>query len=228
MVVHWVREQEASWLSKAVLNGVGALGTALAFSVIAYSKFLDGAWIVVVLLALLVAGFLQTQRHYREFAAELSMAGLPPKLEPLPEPRVVVPISSLNRVSLNALRYAQSISSQVTAVHVEIDPEQTAALSQKWHRWGMDVSLQIVPSPYRSLIGPFLDFLDRYDEEHHDGQLASIVIPEVVPDHWWEILFHNQTAWILKLVLLYRRRRFGKVRAIIDVPIHLRHKTKLL
>ncbi len=226
MVVHWLREKQAFWPVKAVLNGLGAVGTALAFSVIAYSKFLDGAWIVVVLMVLIVVGFLQTRRHYREFAAELSMAGLPPRLEPLPEPRVVVPLSSLNRVSLNALRYAQSISSQVTAVHVETDPEQTAALVNKWQRWGMEVPLKIIPSPYRSLIRPFLEFLDRYDEEYNDGQLASVVIPEVVPLHWWEILLHNQTAWIIKLVLLYRRRRFGKVRAIIDVPAHLRHRTR--
>jgi hypothetical protein len=135
--------------------------------------------------------------------------------------------TSINRrVSLNALRYPQPISPQVTAVHVEIEPKQPPALSQTGHRWGMDLWLRIVPSPYRSLIEPFLEFLDRYDEERDDGQLASIMIPEVVPDHWWEIFLYNQTARSLKLVLLNRRRRFGKVRAIIDVPSHLRHRAK--
>ncbi len=226
MVVHWVRKRGAHWWIKAGINGLGTIGTALALSVIAYSKFLAGAWIVAVLIALIGVSFVKVRRHYQAFAAELSMAGLPPRLEPLPEPRVVVPVSSLNRVSLAALRYAQSISKHVTAVHVETDPEQTAALIQKWHRWGMDVDLEIVPSPYRSMVGPFLDFLDRYDETQNDGQLASVVIPEVVPTHWWEFFLHNQTAWIIKLVLLYRRRKFGKVRAIIDVPSHLRHKIK--
>jgi hypothetical protein len=81
----------------------------------------------------------------------------------------------------------------------------------------------VVPSPYRSFIKPFIDYLDRVDFESHDGQLASVVIPEFIPAKWWEHLLHNQTAWLLKLVLLYRRRRFSKVRAIIDIPFHLRH-----
>lgn len=226
MVIHWVRRKGGLWLAKVILNGFGALGTAVAFAVIAYSKFLNGAWMVLVLMALLVASFRTICRHYQGLAEEMTMSGLPPELRPMPEPRVVVPISSLNRVSLQALRYAQSISARVTAVYVAIQPERTGALLEKWERWNLGVPLEIVPSPYRDLIGPFMDFLDAYDEEQNDGQLASVVIPEFIPARLWENLLHNQTAWIIKLVLLYRRRRFGKVRAIIDVPSHLRHRSK--
>jgi hypothetical protein len=223
MVIHWVRRKGGLWLAKAILNGFGALGTAVAFAVVAYSKFLDGAWMVLVLMALLVASFHTIYRHYQGLAEEMTMSGLPPELRPMPEPRVVVPISSLNRVSLQALRYAQSISSRVTAVYVAIQPERTGALLEKWERWNLGIPLEIVPSPYRDLIGPLMDFLDAFDEEQNDGQLASVVIPEFIPARLWENLLHNQTAWLIKLVLLYRRRRFGKVRAIIDVPSHLRH-----
>jgi hypothetical protein len=80
----------------------------------------------------------------------------------------------------------------------------------------------IVPSPYRSLVGPLLDFLDQTDAEHHDGQLATVVLPEFVPAHWWEALLHNQTALLLKTALLYSRRNLGLERVIIDVPYRLR------
>jgi hypothetical protein len=85
-----------------------------------------------------------------------------------------------------------------------------------------DAAIVIVPSPYRSVVGPFLEFLDKIDEEHHDGQLATVVLPEFVVARRWEALLHNQTAWLIRLALLYRRRALGKTRAIIDVPMHLR------
>ncbi|HUS17165.1 MAG TPA: amino acid permease, partial [Chloroflexia bacterium] len=78
-------------------------------------------------------------------------------------------------------------------------------------------------SPYRSLIRPFLDFLDRTDAEHNDGRTATVLLPEFVPAHWWETLLHNQTAWVLRLALLYRRRTgLARTRAIIDLPYYLR------
>jgi hypothetical protein len=79
----------------------------------------------------------------------------------------------------------------------------------------------ILPSPYRSIVGPLLDYLDQVDEEHADGQLAAVVLPEFVPSKWWHSLLHNQTAWLIKAALLYRRRHLGFQRAIIDVPYHL-------
>jgi hypothetical protein len=91
-----------------------------------------------------------------------------------------------------------------------------------WERWGFEAELEIVPSPYRSIIGPILDFIDAEDMKHNDGQLATIVLPEFVPARWWQALLHNQTAFLLKLALLYRKRRFGHVRAIVDIPFYLR------
>ena len=95
-------------------------------------------------------------------------------------------------------------------------------IREKWGDWWPDVPLVIVPSPYRSLIGPLLDFLERTDAEHNDGQLATVVLPEFIPAHWWEALLHNQTALLLKAALLYTRRHLGLQRVIIDVPYRLR------
>jgi hypothetical protein len=95
-------------------------------------------------------------------------------------------------------------------------------LADKWQKWFPDIPLEIVPSPYRSFIGPFLDYLDENDTRYHDGQLSAVLIPEFIPAKWWQGFLHNQTAWSIKFALLYRRRRLGFQRIIIDVPIHLK------
>jgi amino acid transporter len=222
MVVHWVRTRGAAWRAKALINGAGALTTATALGIIVANKFLGGAWIVVVLVPLLVLVFKSVERHYREVSRELTLRGLPPSLKPLPEPRIVVPISGVHRGVIEALRYARSISDQVTAVYVETDPGKAEVVRAAWETWGQDVPLVVVPSPYRSLVGPFLDYLDETDREHNDGQLATVLLPEFVPARWWHHLLHNQSAVLLRLAMLYGRRRLGYTRAIIDVPFHLR------
>ncbi len=222
MVLHWRQVRGRGWVAKALINGVGAVTTGITVLVVAVSKFTEGAWIVVLLIPILVAAFQAVSGHYREVARELKLRGLPPSLKPLPSPRVVVPISGVHRGVVEALRYARSISDRVTAVYVETSPGDAKRIRQDWPSWGQGVPLVIVPSPYRSVIGPFLDFLDETDQKHNDGTLATVLIPEFVPAHWWQQLLHNQTAWLMRLALLYRRRRPGHIRAIIDIPFHLR------
>jgi hypothetical protein len=218
MVVHWARTRGPAWKAKSLINGIGALITAGALSIIIANKFLEGAWIVALLVPLLVLGFRSVERHYREVARELTLSGLPPSLKPLPEPRIVIPISGCRGV-IEALR-APTIR-QVTAVYVETDPGKAEArgLGGVGAR---EVPLVVIPSPYRSLVGPFLDYLDETDQEHHDGQLATVLLPEFVPARWWHHLLHNQSAVLMRLAMLYGRRRLGYTRAIIDIPFHLR------
>jgi amino acid transporter len=222
MVVHWWRERGRNWRIKLAANGLGASVTAATLTVVAISKFTEGAWITAVVIPLVVVVLLRVRNHYDQIAKDLTLHGLPPSLRPLPQPRIVVPVAGLHRGVIVAMQYARSISSQVTAVYVEIDPRATKEFCDDWDRWGMGVPLKVVPSPYRSVIGPLLEYLDKTDQEHNDGQLASVLLPEFVPEHWWHNLMHNQTAALLKLALLYHRRRFGYNRAIIDVPYYLR------
>jgi amino acid transporter len=224
MVVHWLRERGINWRFKAILNGFGMTTTAVALIVIGLAKFLDGAWMVVLLIPVMVLGFRRIRRHYDEVAAELALSGLPPSLRPLPHPRIVLPIANLHRGVLKALRYARAISDNVTAIYVEVEPGSGEKLRAQWEAWGCNENarLEIVPSPYRSVLHPFLDFLDRTDREHNDGQLATVLLTDLVPAHGWEALLHNQTTWAIRLALLYRRRTFDKTRAIIDVPFYLR------
>jgi hypothetical protein len=135
---------------------------------------------------------------------------------------VVFPISGVHRGVIEALRFARTISDRVTAVYIEVTPGEGEKVRKEWARWGQGVPLEIVPSPYRSIIGPFLAYLDESDREHHDGQPAVVLLPEFVPARWWHYILHNQTAWLLRLALLFRRRSEGHVRAIIDIPFYLK------
>lgn len=222
MVIHWARQRGSGWLLKALVNGIGAAATSITLLVVAISKFVEGAWMVLVLIPIGVWMFLTVKNHYREVAVELSLRGAVPDQMPPPPPRVVLPVSGMHQGVYQALRFARSISDDVTAVYVEITPGGADRLREQWATWGQGVPLVVVPSPYRSVVGPLLAYLDEIDREHNDGQLASVILPEFVPARWWQHLLHNQTAWLLKFALLYRRRRFGTVRAIIDIPLYLR------
>jgi amino acid transporter len=222
MVIHWRRDRTRGWGIKAGINGLGAVVTGATLLIVFVSKFIGGAWITAIVIPALTVGFLQVRRHYRTVANQLSLRGLPPSLRPAPPARVVVPISGIHRGIVDAIRFACSITGDVTAVYVELQPGSGEAIRREWEAWWPDVPLVIVPSPYRSLIGPLLDFLDQTDQEHHDGQLAAIVLPEFVPARRWQALLHNQSARLLKTALLYKRRRQGFQRVIIDVPYHLR------
>lgn len=222
MVLHWWRERGPGWQLKMIANGLGALATGVTLLVVGFTKFLEGAWITVILIPLLVIMFLQVRAHYREVSQQLSMHGLPPTLRPVTRPRVVVPISGVHRGIVDAMRYSQGISDNVTAVFVELEPGTGKEVREKWRHFWPDIPLVVIPSPYRSVIEPLLDFLDQTDQQHNDGHQATVVLPEFIPAHWWEAILHNQTAWLLKAALLYHRHNLGFQRVIIDVPYYLR------
>jgi amino acid transporter len=221
MVLHWRREQGRRWRLKAVLNGMGALATGMTAVFVGASRFVEGAWITVVVIPMLALGFVHIRTHYRKVAQQLSMQGLELSSAAPRSPRIVIPVSGVHRGIVDAVDFARSISTNVTAVYVELEPGDGERTRQRWMQWWPDVPLVVLDSPYRSIVGPLLDFLDQADREHDDGQLATVVVPEFVPAHWWQGLLHNQTAWLIKAALLYRRRRLGFQRVIIDIPYHL-------
>ncbi len=223
MVFHWRKTREKGWRVKALLNFVGAFLTVITLLVVGLTKFLDGAWITILMISLLVYIFYKIKAHYDEVSRELSLHKLPPLLKAHGSLRIVIPISGFHNGVIEAVRYAKTLSNHLTAIHVELDPGSGEDLMKKWNSWFPDIKLDIVSSPYRSFIVPFLDYLDENDRKHHDGQLSAVLIPEFIPAKWWHGFLHNQTAWSIKFALLYRRRRLGFQRVIIDVPIHLKH-----
>ena len=224
MVNYWRRERGPHWKIHAVTNGLGACATGIALVIIGSSKFVHGAWIVLVLIPLIVVAFRRIRGHYLEVAHELSLAGQPFDFTIGSPLCIVVPVAGVHRGVVTALQYARSLSPNVTAVYVEIEPNSAPGIQDKWAQYGLNqlAPLVVLASPYRSFIGPFLDYLDQVDAEAGNDRLAGVIIPEFVPAQWWQNILHNQTAWMLKLTLLYRRRVQGKSRAIIDVPFYLR------
>jgi amino acid transporter len=221
MVMRWWRRREAGWQRSIVFNGLGALATFLVLLVVATTKFLDGAWMVVVLLPLEVLLFRAIHAHYTQAANEVA-AETPIDPEEITH-QVIVPIAALNQIALQTLAYARSIArgpeDVVSAVHITDDPEAAEKLQEQWEEWQCGVQLTIIESPYRSLVGPLLSYIDAMHAQH-PGKTLTVVLPEMVPAHWWEQVLHNQTALRLKAALLFRP---GVV--VADVPYHLKRRS---
>jgi amino acid transporter len=225
MVRHWYRERGQGWKVKAAVNGMGAVATGVVLVVILGSKLIHGAWIVVLLVPLCVLFFRGIRSHYAAVAEQLSLEGLKPEkwvgLASRPRHKVVVPVAGIHRGTLPALRFARSLSKDVTAVMVDVEPEVTSAVREKWSAWAHDVPLVVLDSPYRSTLGPLLDYLAESDQREPERGLAVVVLPEFVTATRWHSLLHNQTAQLVKRVLVYQRGHAPKDRVIIDVPYHL-------
>ncbi len=222
MVRHWHRLRGKSWFLKASANGLGALATGVTVLIVGFSKFLEGAWIIVLFIPFFVIVFQRIHLHYREVRNQLSLHGLPPSIRPFPKPRIVIPVSGVHRVTIEAVSFALSISNDITAVYIELEPGHAQAVRDTWQRWWPDIPLVVLESPYRSILGPLLNFLDETDRKRNDGQLATVVLPEFVPAKWWQGILHNQTTWLIKTALIYRRRSLGYQRVIIEMPYHLK------
>ncbi|MBK9715298.1 MAG: APC family permease [Kouleothrix sp.] len=215
MVRHWLRSREAGWQRSVVINAVGALLTAVVFMVIIATRFMHGAWAVLVLIPILVLLFQAIHRHYSNVACQLSLEQMS-RVDPVRRHTALVLISGVHRGVIPALEFAKSIApDNVTALYVNLDDEQTHKVETKWRQWGSGVPLRILHSPYRSLVRPILSYIDEVDDQYDDDVL-SVIMPEFIPSKWWQHLLHNQTALTIKAALLFRK---GVV--VISVPYHL-------
>jgi len=212
MVRHWFKERGAGWQPRAMMNGLGAITTAVVLLVILETKFLSGAWIVVVAVPILVSLFRAIHRHYQFVAEEISIKDLPPrgyiprpKAEVVTHPAVVI-VGQLNKGTVEALDYARSIGDEVIAVHVDVGTTDGEKLQQQWQELEPDIPLVVLESPYRELVSPICKFVYDY-EAHHPGVLSTIIITAFVTRNWWESLLHNQTAFFLKRALRAKKSR---------------------
>ncbi len=215
MVRRWFKLRTPGWQIKAAINGIGAFATGVVFLVFAATKFIYGAWMVLLWIPIFISFFLAVHRHYQDVARQLSLesTGSPP---PIRRHRVILPIGDVHRGVLVALNYALSISDDVTAVYVETDPTKTEKILKKWEAWGNGVRLEVLPSPYRSLVRPLVRYVTRIDDRRRRDQVVTIVLPQFVPVKWWHRLLHNQTAILIHAAFLFRREVM-----VTDVPFHL-------
>jgi len=213
MVMRHLRRKEGRYRLHAAVNAAGAMATGAALLVIAVTRFLHGAWIVIALIPLFVVGFLRTHRHYFYVRTQLSLVEIEEE-RPIRH-TAIVPISAVNRATVHALRYAKSIAHEVEAVHIAIDPKRVDLIREQWKTWGGGVPLRILESRYRSLIEPLVDYIDDLMHGKRRNEMVTVVLPEFVTAHWWEGLFHNQSAFMIKGALLFKP---GVV--VTSVPFH--------
>ena len=213
MVIHWRKTKEAGWKTSAFINGFGAVVTGVVLLIVAVTKTLEGAWIVLLLIPLIVLIFKKTRQHYDHVARQLTLRGYAPA--PRAHNTVVMPIGGLQRAVVEALRYAETLSDDVRAVYVDIDPRATEQIKGDWERWGGKVKLIVLPSPYRSVMEPLLEYIRQVETERPDGYV-SVILPEFVPAKWWQHLLHNQSALLIKGALLFRPNL-----VVTSVPFHL-------
>ncbi|MEY2844782.1 MAG: hypothetical protein RL076_328 [Chloroflexota bacterium] len=217
MVQRWRRLGTPGWLGSAIINGLGATVTGIVLVVIATTKFIEGAWVVLLVIPVFVILLRSIQKHYLDVAEQLS-------LETAPMPRavhrhtVLVLVSGVHKGVIPALQYGLSLTpDNIRALYIDMDAASTARMKDKWAQWGSGIELEILPSPYRTLTGPIRTYVDDLSRRYKDDVL-TIILPEFIPNRWWQNFLHNQTALTIKTMLL-----FTKNVVVISVPYHLDH-----
>ena len=213
MVIKARRERKRGWRLGAVVNGVGSVLTAIVLVVVCVTKFGEGAWIIVALIPLLVLHFLAIHKHYVAVAGQLRL----PDMTAAGKRRsiVIVPIGGVHRAVVRALDYARTLSDDVRAVYVDVDPHATAEIRELWGVWGRGVRLEILASPFRSVMEPLLEYIELTDGESPET-FITVLLPEFVPARWWHHLLHNQRALLIKGALFLRHKV-----VVTSVPYHL-------
>jgi len=219
MVVHWRKTREPGWQRRAWLNGVGAVATAAVAIVQVATKFTSGAWIVVLIIPTIIVVLRRIHRHYEHFEQEVAFNGQSPLM--FLHHTVVVPVNGITKPTAGALVYATTISEDVRAVYVEVEPEKTAELRRLWETWDIGVDLIVLPSPFRSILRPLVDYVDDL-AARGEADLVTIVVPEIVPRSWLGHLLHNKTSLFIRTAFLFRSNV-----VVTTVPYRIGHAARL-
>jgi hypothetical protein len=187
-----------------IINGLGAVTTLVVTVVFGATKFHDGAWIVIVLTPILVTIFFTIHRHYKTLGRQLSLSSHA-GTRSIRRNRVIIPIAGVHMGTLEALRFARTLSDDITAVHISVDDKEKLKIQERWETWGDGIRLIILNSPYRLFIEPLLDYVDTLEELTKANEIITIVVPQFVPRHWWETFLHTRTAETLRKALLHRK-----------------------
>jgi amino acid transporter len=221
MVRHWLKLRGHRWALKSMINGAGALTTMVVMTVIIVTKFTHGAWVVVLVLPLMVMTFFNIHRHYirvKSILAASRVDFISPRKN-----RVVVLVSGIHSGVVQSLNYAKVIADhgEVEALTVDFPDEHgrdSAALEKlrsDWPRYCEGIPLRSIRSPYRKIVEPIVEELDRMRRVEPEYTI-TVILPEFVTGHWWANLLHNQTAWRIKGTLLMKPKT-----VVISIPYHL-------
>lgn len=219
MVKRWLKTRDGAWRWKAMLNGVGAVATGVVTMVQVTTKFSGGAWIVVLVIPLIILMLSKIHRHYEHFAHEIEFRGHAPLM--FLHHTAVVPVNGITKATAGALVYATTIAEDVRAAYVEVEPDGTGRLQTQWEGWDIGVGLVVLRSPYRSILRPLVDYVNRLIT-CGEADLVTVVVPEIMPHRWWEHLLHNKTALFIRTAFLFKPNV-----VVVAVPYHLGHAARL-
>ncbi len=228
MLHRWLKHQDKGWVHKAVINGTGALVTLITVFIIGATKFTHGAWIVIVIVPMMMAGFIAIKKHYLAVAAQLRLTQEEFNNLDLNKKtyrnHVIVPIESINRASVRALRYAKTISGNIVAFNVSIDDESERKIKEKWHLLNTDIPLVVRYSKYRKVLEPLLEFIESYEEHSYEkGDMITIILPQFHIRTWWHYFLHNQTRIFIQRELLQHKHI-----VVATMPLQLKKDHEVL
>lgn len=224
MVVHWLRNRKRGWTTSLAINALGCISTGIALGIVLVAKFVEGAWITVLLIPSFVAIFFLIHRHYARFTKEIEQLR-PISLAPILPPVVVLPIRSWNVVVEKALRYAMSITEDIHCVHIVDEDQDLTQLMDIWEKYvtvplveqGRRAPvLKVMRSPYRRFVTPMLTFV-RHLEDENPGRTINVLVPEVVEHSVFRLPLHNQRAAMMKAALFLNG---GSHVAVTNIPWH--------
>ncbi|WP_027628194.1 APC family permease [Ruminiclostridium cellobioparum] len=227
MFFRWIKNKGDNWVVKAAINGFGAFVTFVIVIVIAVTKFTMGAWIVVIVIPVMIFLMLKVKTHYMALHKQLKIS--PEELKDVSIPRdvytnrVIVPIASINRASIRALRYARTISDNVVAFNVSIDEEQGKKVREKYNMLDTDIPLIVKYSPFRRVVEPLLMFIESAEYDYQKGDIITVILPQFVVKRWWNNALHNHTRAIIERQLIRHKHI-----VICTMPLQMKDDDRVL
>lgn len=214
MVKRWLNLKPLGWQRKMLVNGLGAITTGLVTIIIGVTKFVHGAWFVVILIPAMIYVFMSINKHYRDIRSELDFDNYKHRNDV--RHKIIVPTATLTNIVANTVDYAKTLSADVKAVHVSIDEEVTNKLLKKWQQWNPGVELVVIPSPFRSVMEPLVNYVIEQEKNKHEDEIITVFIPEFVTVKWWHRFLHNQQGIFLQNLLILKTEA-----VVTTVPYHL-------
>ncbi len=221
MFIKWKRSKEKGWKHKAIINGTGAVVSGIVVIIIAFTKFREGAWLVVILIPILILLIFKVKKHYEAVMRQLRLK--PEEIanfdinKAVYRNRVIVPIESINRSSLRALRYARTISDNITAFSVVIDEADAKKIKEKYNALNMDIPIVVKYSPFRKVVDPMLKFIESAEYDYQNGDMITVILPQFAVKKWWHKFLHNNTRYYVEKELLKHKHIVVSV-----MPLQLR------
>lgn len=203
MVIKWIKMHDKGWRYKMLINAFGALATAVGAVVVFSEKFKEGAWMLAIAVPVIILLMYYVNRHYREVAKELVISSFRPyyKGESAHPTQCVVLVHGISKALLKSLNYANTISKDITALHICRHPEHAEELRKQWDELQIPIKLDIILTQYRDIIKPLDTYIIGREKKLDHGENLSVIITKFISEHWYDVILHNQTPYFIERIL---------------------------